>query len=133
MAPAATHLATRLGLLLVLGSSLPAEATTQSRCRYNGEPRLCSVREAHRVGVSSGNHVDIVWPDGDRTSVRFLDAGRRQGPNGMAVLINGSTRGQVEQVQALGCGVRGCRGVQVTIRSSTGNVFSYTRFTPTSP
>ncbi|MEB3266883.1 MAG: hypothetical protein VKN13_09775 [Cyanobacteriota bacterium] len=133
MAPPAIHLAIRLLVVLVLGGPLAALASTQTRCRYNGQARFCSVREAHRNPVSAGNHVDIVWPDGERTSVRYLEAHRRDDPNGMAVLINGTTRGQVERVEALGCGSRGCQGLQITIRSSTGNVFSYTRLSPTRP
>ncbi|MEB3350625.1 MAG: hypothetical protein VKO00_11485 [Cyanobacteriota bacterium] len=132
IAPAA-QLAVPMLAAFALGVVSPAEATTQTRCLYNGQPRLCSVREAHRSAVSAGNHVDIVWPDGERTSVRYLQANRSGDLSGMPVLINGTTRGQVQRVQALACGARGCQGVQITIRSSTGNVFSYTRFSATRP
>lgn len=122
---------TLFALLISVGFSflpVPVLAQTSWSCRFNNQPRRCSVREAHREPVRDGNHVEILWADGDETTVRFLMPSRPGNIVGMEVLINGATRGRVEAVQALACGARGCRGLRITIRSSSGNRFSYTRF-----
>jgi len=88
-------------------------------CTFNGAPRACTVRMpwyGPGEAVPPGEDVLIIWPDGERTTVKGSGSGWK---DGQQVRINGSIPGQVIRV-----GGRRGTGL-IYIRSSSGNTFSF--------
>ena len=95
---------------LLIGAQLNAE------CLFNGERRDCrGVTGRGRTPLSKGSDLDILWEDGEVTTVKYLASGNAP----EKVLINGVTNGMQTYNRDIRPGV-----FELGFKSSTGNIFA---------
>jgi hypothetical protein len=89
-------------------------------CTFNGTSRDCTVRipwYGPGEAVPPGEDVLIIWPDGERTTIKGYGSGWKIGQH---VRSNGTTPGAVISVGGKNLAPR------ILIKSTTGNTFSFT-------
>jgi hypothetical protein len=80
-------------------------------CTFNGQSRICATIGPNSFCTHSSQTALIFWGDGDVTSVKYLSGNR--------VLINGKLSGVIIKSDYRDATITD------TIRSSSGNVFSF--------
>ena len=97
---------------LLLGTQVNAE------CLFNGELRDCrGVTGRGRTPLSKGSDLDILWGDGEVTTIKYVPMSGGQ----ENVLINGNTHGVRTYNRTLRPGI-----FELGFKSSTGNIFAIT-------
>ena len=104
-------------LIPFLAISLLIGTQVNAACLFNGETRDCrGVTGRGRTPLSKGSDLDILWEDGEVTTIKYLHEGATYPQK---VLINGSINGVETYRRDI------CTGVfEVGFVSATGNIFA---------
>ena len=104
-------------LIPFLAISLLIGTQVNAACLFNGETRDCrGVTGRGRTPLSKGSDLDILWEDGEVTTIKYLQEG---GSYPQKVLINGSTNGVQTYNRSIRPGV-----FEIGFKSTTGNIFA---------
>ena len=88
----------------------------KSICYFNKTRRRCTVMNSRgRYNLSKNNHVEILWEDGEVTTMRYLEPPKK----GAKVLLNNDTPGIIQSSSYMN------NVISFRIKSTTGNILRF--------